>query len=326
MQHFSKTRLFFFSALLLNLLSPAARGQVSLVRRDTPEPEYALGAGDQISLHVGDLEEISDKPIRIDPNGNIDLPLAGTVQAAGLTPTQLKAALAAKLSKYLTNPQITLNVIENQSRPVSVFGAVSRAGVYQLQGPRHLAEVLSLAGGTAPDAGAVVVVTREERWGKIEAPGVRTELGSHSSTVTIPMDELTSAKNPEDNILILPNDTISVPKAEVVYVVGNVRKAGGFTLAHHPTLTVLQAISLAEGFSPDAAGGKARILRRSPEGDSVPPHEIKVDASAIFNGKAPDVPLYANDILFIPNSAFKATTKRVLEASIGLSTGLLIYR
>ncbi len=299
--------------------------QATLLRRDEPV-EYRLGAGDQLSLHVTDLDEISDKPVRIDPDGNIDLPLIGIVHAAGLTPTQLKVQLTTQLTKYITAPRVTVNVTDNASRPVSVLGAVTHAGVYQLQGPRTLVEVLSLAGGTAPDAGPTVVITRQAQWGQLQAPGLKAELNGATSSLKIPLEQLTSATNPAANITIQPNDVVSVPKAEVVYVVGNVRKAGGFTLSHHETLSVLQAISLAEGFSPDAAASHARILRRSPEGDSVPPREIKVDASKILAGKEPDQPLYANDILFIPNSAFKASSKRMIEAAIGVSTGVLVYR
>ena len=299
--------------------------QTQLLRRDA-NTEYRLGAGDQLVLHVSDLEEIGDKPQRIDPDGNIDLPLIGTVHAAGLTPTELKQVLATDLSKYVTNPQVTLNVTDNASRPVSVLGAVTKAGVYQLQSPRTLAEVLSLAGGTTNDAGPSVTVTRLNKWGQVQAPGLKTEVSSGSSSVRIPLDQLASAKNPDANIVLQPNDVISVPRAEIVYVVGNVRKAGGFSLTHNETLSVLQAISLAEGFSPDAATSRARILRRSSEDSSAPPREIKVDASRILAGKDADQPLYANDILFIPNSAFKASTKRVIEAAIGISTGVLVYR
>ncbi len=303
----------------------ALRSQVTLQRRDAAV-EYRLGSGDQVGLHVADMDEIGDKTIRIDPDGNLDLPMVGIVHAAGLTPSELKAELTSKLSRYITDPQVTVNVIENASRPVSVLGSVNHAGVYQLQGPRTLAEVLSLAGGTSADAGPVVVVTRQSQWGQVKVPGAKTDLNGATSTVRIPLEQLTSATNPAANIALEPNDLVSVPKAEIVYVVGNVKKAGGFTLSHHESLSVLQAITLAEGLSPNASAEHARILRRSPEGDAVPPREIKVDASKILAGKEADQPLFANDILFIPNSAFKASSKRVIEAAIGISTGILVYR
>ena len=313
------------SLLTVLQLGSIVHAQATLVRRDAPS-EYRLGAGDQISVHVADMDEVSDKPLRVDPAGNLDLPLIGSVHAAGLTPTELKAQLSTRFSRFITDPNVTVNMVEGASRPVSVLGSVTHAGVYQLQGPRTLAEVLSLAGGTGPDAGPTVVVTRLSQWGELQAPGLKTELNGSTSTVKIPLEQLTSATNPAANITLQPDDVVSVPRAEIVYVVGNVRKAGGFSLSHHETLSVLQAISLAEGFSADAAASRARILRRSPEGDAAPPREIKVDASKILAGKEPDQPLYANDILFIPNSAFKASSKRVIEAAIGVSTGVLVYR
>ena len=80
----------------------------------------------------------------------MDVPFAGRIQAAGLTSEQFKAELAKKLSKYVDKPQIALNVIDNQSRPVSVLGAVNNPGVQQIQGPKHLLEALSTAGGVRP--------------------------------------------------------------------------------------------------------------------------------------------------------------------------------
>lgn len=305
-------------------LAQMAIGQAALQRRDAPEPEVQLGAGDQVLLHVSDLDENPKEALRIDPNGNLDLPLVGSTHAAGLTPTELRQELVRAYSTYIQNPQVTINVTEYQSRPVSVLGSVTHAGVYQMQGPKRLAEILSLAGGTSNDAGPNVVVTRKQKWGSVTAPGATTTMASGDSTVSIPLENITSGKVPGDNILVEPDDVIAVPRAELVYVVGNVRRAGAFSLNHHSNMTVLQAISLAEGFSPDAAASHARILRRVENEQT--PQEIKVDASRILAGKAPDQPLMANDILFIPNSALKASSKRIMEAAIGITTGVLVYR
>lgn len=275
-------------------------------------------------IAVADVDDIPDRPIRIDPAGQIDLPLIGTLQAAGLTPEQLRQALQARFAKYVTNPQVTVNVTAYESRPVSVLGAVARPGVYQMNSPKRLTDVLSLAGGASPEAGASVIVTRENARGELNAAGLTTEKSATTSTVRIPLDELTSATRPDHNILIEPQDVITLPKAEVVYVLGNVRKAGGFSLATHPSLTVIQAVTLAEGFSSNASASHARILRRVEA--NAPAKEIKVDATRILEGKEPDQPLLANDILFIPNSALKAASKRAIEAAIGVTTAAVIYR
>jgi polysaccharide export outer membrane protein len=304
---------------------------VAVAAKTTPSPvvqsdasEYVLGAGDEIGIHVADMDEISDKPMRIDPNGFLDLPLAGRVQASGLTIEQFKTALAGKLKKYINSPQITINLTENQSRPVSIIGAVNNPGVHQLMGPKRLIEVISLAGGLRNDAGPKVILTRQAKWGPLPLAGAKSDPASGSSTASLSLDSLMDAKNPSDDILVQPGDTISIPKADVVYVVGSVKKAGGFQLSSHETISLLQALSLAEGYDQNAAPQSAKILRPSAE-DAGNPKEIPVDIKKIFAGKASDVKLYANDVLFVPSSAAKSGMRRAAEAMLQVATGVAIY-
>ena len=299
------------------------RGQAVLQRRDA-DIAARLGPGDELRIAVADVDDIPDRPIRIDAAGQIDLPLIGTLQAAGLTPEQLREALQSRFAKYVATPQVTVNVTTYESRPVSVLGAVGRPGVYQINSSKRLTDVLSLAGGPSPEAGSTVVVTRQNTRGELSATGLTAEQSATANTLRVPLDELTSATRPDHNILIEPEDVITVPKADIIYVLGNVHKAGGFSLATHPSLTVIQAVTLAEGFSSNAAASHAKILRRVEA--NAPAREIKVDASRILEGKAPDQPLLANDILFIPNSALKAASKRAIEAAIGVTTAAVIYR
>lgn len=285
---------------------------------------FVLGPGDQLTLHVADVDEITDKPIRIDPDGGIDLPLIGRVQAAGLTLSQLKAELSTKLSKYVDAPQVSINLTDNQSRPVSVVGEVNAPGVHQLPGPRSLIEVISLAGGVKPDAGSKIVITRAAEWGPLPLEGARTDASGKFTTATLSLDDLMAAKTPANNIVIKPQDVISIPKGEIVYVVGDVRRAGGFPLASHETITILQALSLAEGLGPDPASQRSKILRQVPGGDGKP-LEIAVDVRSIFAGKSPDVPMFAGDILFVPTSGVKSGSRRAVEAVLQVATGLAVY-
>jgi polysaccharide export outer membrane protein len=122
---------------------------------------------------------------------------------------------------------------------------------------------------------------------------------------------------------MLENDVITVPKAELVYVVGCVKKSGGFTLGEHEQISVLQALSLAEGLDHGASTKKARLLRQ--EGPGKERKEMAINLKPILNGSAPDVPLHANDILFIPTSTAKLATLRGVEAAIGMGT-MAVYR
>jgi polysaccharide biosynthesis/export protein len=316
-------------ALLLPLLcicSFAGLAQKPLVERHPPgTSEYILGPGDQISIHVEDLDDISDRPMRIDPNGFIDLPLIGRTEAGGLTIEQLRQQLERKLTKYVTSPEITINLIENNARFVSVIGSVNSPGVHPLEGPQHLIDAISIAGGIRADAGSRIVIMRQARWGPLPLTVAKADPTGDYSTATIPLRDLLSGEDPSLNILIDPGDVISVSRAEVVYILGTVKRAGGFPLEGKDSISLLQTLSLAQGLDHDAAPNRARILRPAPTGDG---HirDISVDITKILNGKNPDVLLYANDVLYIPGSAAKSTAKRSAEAVLAVATGLAIYR
>ena len=305
--------------------SSQTSSQASLQRRPEQLPEYVLGPGDQIAVHVADMDDMPQGPIHIDPSGLIDLPLVGRVQASGLTVDQLHDELTAKLSKYVNAPDITINLAGMESRPVSVIGEVANPGIHQLSGPTRLLDVISVSGGLKPDAGPNILVTRDARWGKLDGGDVVSDPSTGKTTATIFLDSLTKLKDPTENILMRPGDVVSIPKGELIYVVGDVKKAGGFVLSTHRTMSVTEAVSLAEGLGPDSASGSARILRPNPNGEG--DHTlIPVNVGKIFAGKAPDVKLYADDILFVPHSGFKVGSRRAIEAAIGVSTGILIYR
>ena len=132
------------------------------------------------------------------------------------------------------------------------------------------------------------------------------------------------AKTPEENIQIFPHDVISVPKAEMVYVIGEVHRSGGFVLGEHQSMSVLQALSLAEGLNTGADARHAKILRLQADADQRV--EMPVDIKDALNGKKPDVPLQGEDILFIPGSTGKKAAMRALETAIQTGTGVAIWR
>ena len=324
MSHLSRARLVLL--LVLSFFGAAASpAQKPLISRQAPaNAEYTLGPGDQVTIRVVDLEEYTDRSVRIDPNGYIDLPLVGRVQASGLTIDQLKDLLSTKLSRYIHAPQVTLNLSDNQNQTVSVIGAVNSPGIHPLPGPRRLLDVLSAAGGVKTDAGSKVILTRQVQAGPLPVTGARLDSTGNFHTVSISLDDLLNATTPAENIFVRPGDVISVPRAEVVYVVGNVKKAGGFALSSHPSISVLQALSLAEGVDKDAKTSRAKIIRPVPGGDGTP-KEIPVDVSRILAGQNPDVPLLPNDVLFIPNSGLKSGSRRATEAILQAATGIVIY-
>jgi polysaccharide export outer membrane protein len=297
----------------------------SQMRPSGPVPaNYTLGPGDQITIRVPDVEEINEKAVRIDLQGYIKLPMAGRVRAGGLTAEQLEAELTTRLMRYVREPQVSVIVTEYRSQPVFVLGAVQNPGVHQVQGRKSLFEILSLAGGLKPEAGNSLKITRNKQWGAIPLQSAQDDASHRFSVAELSIQSVMDAKNPQENIEILPNDVISVPQAEVVYVIGSVNKAGGFALKERETLSVLQALSLAEGLDRMAAPKSAKILR-STAGSSTRT-EIPVDLQKILEGRAGDVSLERDDILFVPHNVAKSISLRTIETAIQLGTGVVIYR
>ena len=285
---------------------------------------YVLGPDDQIAVRAPDAEEIGDKPIRIDMGGYIRLPLVGRIKASGLTVEQLESEIAARLKVYIREPEVSVSVTEFRSQPVSVIGSVRTPGVHQLQGRKTLVEILSLAGGLSDDAGYSVKIARRLEWGRVPLASAKDDPSGGFSVAEVSLDGIMHARNPEENVVILPQDVVSVPRAEMVYVIGQVPKSGGFVLRERETLSVLQALSLAGGMDHSASPQNARILRPAP--GSASRTEIAVNLKRIMAGQAPDVPLQKEDILFVPTSTPKKALGRVADAAIQITTGLIVFR
>jgi polysaccharide export outer membrane protein len=285
---------------------------------------YVLGPDDQITVRVLDVEEVPDKPVQLDRQGNIKLPLIGRMQASGLSVEQLEDAVRERLKRYVNDPQVVIHIAEYRSQPVSVLGSVNSPGIQQVQGRKTLFEVLSMAGGLRPDAGYNIKITRQIDWGDIPLPTARLDPSGEFSIAEVQVKDVMEAKNPGENILICPNDVISVPRAQIVYVIGNVRKPGGFVLGENATMSALDAVSMAEGFDRFAAAAKAKILRPIP-GEPART-EIPVDLKKLLAGKIPDILLQPGDILYVPNSTAKSITARGLDSGIQIGTGLAIWR
>jgi polysaccharide export outer membrane protein len=285
---------------------------------------YTLGPGDRIVIQAVNVEEIDGKqPVMIDSRGNIDLPVVGRIRAAGLTQEQLEEVIQARLRKFLVNPDVSVSLAEMHSQPISVLGAVQTPGVHQLQGQKTLFEVLSLAGGLRPDAGYRVKITRRLEWGRIPLPDAADDPTGQFSVASVDVKNIMSATNPADNILIKPHDVVSVPKGDIIYVIGAVKKPGAFVMGENRSLSALQVLSLAEGLERTAAAKSAKIMRAVSGTDNRA--EIPVDLSKILTGKSSDMPLKADDILFIPTSAAKSAGFRALEA-LAQGSSMAIYR
>jgi polysaccharide export outer membrane protein len=325
----SLARLSFTAIALLAGILRAQAPQAATPPVDAHQKAYVLGTDDQLVVQVLDLEEIrGDHPIRVDMQGNIRLPIVGRLHVAGLTVEQTEDELRKRLTSVLREPEVVVMVAEFRPHPVSVLGSVRTPGVFQLTGKKTLSEVLSLAGGANIDAGNTIVITRRKETGPLPLPDCQLDGTGEFYIAHVSLKSLLESRNPLDNIAIESGDAISVPKGELVYVIGAVPKQGGIVLNERETLTVLQVVSLSGGFERFANQKQVEILRLKP--GATEREQIFVDVKAMLTNKTKDVPILANDILFVPISGKKAATVRAVEAMIGMGTtigqGLAVYR
>src|SRR3984893_11527901 len=282
---------------------------------------YLLGPEDELQISGPELDEVGNKTARVDGEGDIQVPLVGRVHVAGLTVQQDEPEINKHLSTYIRHPQVAVDVKDLRSQPASILGAVNAPGVHQVAGHKTLLEMISSAGGIRQDAGFSIRITRNIEWGCIPLPGSTVDPSGRFSIAQVNLHDIMDAKAPEQNIQIYPQDVVSVPKAELIYVTGAVKKSGGFILGEHQSMSVVQAIALAEGFTQAPDKKHARIVRLNADQRL----EIPVDLQGIMQGKSKDVAMQGNDILFIPDSTGKRVALRIMEAAISTGTGLAIY-
>jgi polysaccharide biosynthesis/export protein len=284
---------------------------------------YVLGPDDEIVIQALHVAEISDKPFRIDSAGHITVPMIGRVQAKGLTVSQLEAELTSRLASFIREPEVTVRIAEFKSQPVSVLGAVKTPGVYHLRGRITLMEVLSAAGGLEPEAGGKVNITRQSDCGALPVANARKDPSGNFTVGEVNLKPLLDAQDPANNFRICANDVIVVPRAKLIYVIGEVRKPGGFVLRDKETVSLLEAISMSEGLTRTAGPKNARILRA--QAGQTQRQEIHVNLNEVLNGKAEDLKLRPDDILFVPDSKPKTAAARGLEAAVQMATGVVIW-
>jgi polysaccharide export outer membrane protein len=272
-------------------------------------------------IHTNDLVNISiygepdlARTVRVGSDGVIRLPLLEQkIKADGLMPDEVEKAIAEAFQheQILTHPFVTVTVAEYHTLlPVSIAGAVRNPITFEPIDKLTLLEAITRAGGLTADAGPEILISRPN--------------GAASLVRRIPVPALIDAADPAVNLTLEGGEEIRVPEAGKVFVVGNVKLPGAFPVHDPADTTVLKLIALTQGLAPFASN-EAYIYRR--EAGSGSQNEIRVDLNKIMRRKSPDIPLLANDILYVPDRSGKRVTMSVLERvftfGAGLSSALL---
>jgi polysaccharide export outer membrane protein len=260
-----------------------------------------LGPGDQLEVSVFDTPELTQR-VRVNSEGKISLALIGEIDVRGMAPDKLEQLITRKLvdGNFMKDPQVSVFVMEYAGQMTYVTGEVTRPGAYPLLRSHRLQDLISVAGGLNSRASNTVTIVR----GNDAAHPLQVDLSNKDAIQA----------NPE----VLPGDSITVNQAGIVYVLGDVNRPGGFMLDRRTTLSVVQAVALAEGTKTSAALTKA-ILVRTTEGKR---QETPLNLKMIMKSQNPDLLLQTGDIVYVPGSLMRGmgkTSIEVLESSAGLA-------
>jgi polysaccharide export outer membrane protein len=278
----------------------------------TPTPEgfenLMIASGDLLHMEVYNTPEM-DSDLRVDGHGDVTIPLIGSIHIAGDTIFQAQRAIAREFvdQEILKSPQVTLNVLQFASRNISVLGEVQSPGRVQLLSSEPLGNVLALAGGETLAAGNDIEIQRRGDDGKLTTTHVKYAQGSDPDSL--------------QSVMVDPGDTVLVHRAGVIYILGAVTRPGGYLMVNSGSLSVVEAVSLAQGTTLQASTRWAFIVRRQGDGFI----QFKVPLGKMETGGATPVELKLNDVLYIPTSTWKAVLingSNVLSAA----TSAAIYK
>jgi polysaccharide export outer membrane protein len=266
-----------------------------------------IGAGDLVHIVVFDTPEM-EQHVRVTDAGTVPLMFVGEIKIAGQTPSQASLTINRTLIEkhVMRHPCINLSVDQYATQNISVMGQVVNPGAYPISTPRSIVDVLSLAGGLTDIADRHITVQHHGD-------------ENQQTTYYFSNDPAQAFKN---KIMLNPGDTVIVPKAPIVYVLGDVGRPGGFPVnTNDSQMTVLQAVAMAGAANKTAIRSKVRLLRHSSEGR----HEMLLSLAKMEKGEVPDMALEPDDIIYVPFSYMKNIA--VNGSSIAASaTSAAIYR
>jgi len=242
-----------------------------------------IGPGDMVQVKVFDTPEL-DQLVRVTDSGSITLIMGGEAKISSQSPEAASRVVEKMLLEghYLLNPRVSITIVEYATQKVSILGEVKAPGAYAINTPRSVIDVLTLAGGLNEIANRRIVIERR---------GTRQKVPYFISNE--PNLALDSA------VAVNPGDSVIVPRAGIVYVLGDVARPGGYTMTNNDAqISALQLIARAGGTNHSAVPSGARLMRKTADGYT----ETILPLSAMQKGKKADFPLNPDDIIYVPFS------------------------
>jgi polysaccharide export outer membrane protein len=266
--------------------------------------DYRIGGYDVLNIVVYEEADLSREAVRVSADGYISFPLINRLNVDGLTTSEVETLISLKLAQgqYLLDAHVSVMVAEYNSKRFMVLGAVNQPGSFALEAQERIIDAISKAGG----------IRRQAFEDRYHAPGagkkamiIRTENSNTAAekriVINLDLQGLLKMGNQKANLLLADKDVLYIPPAEHFYVIGQVRHTGAFSIMDEE-ITLVEAISMAGGFTPIASRNKTRIIRVENGVEKI--IEVKVDAITGSGKKISDVVIQPDDVIFVPESFF----------------------
>ncbi len=272
---------------------PAARGPAG--------GDYRVGGYDVLSITVYEERDLSREAVRVSADGYISFPLIGRVKVDGLTTSGIEKLISLRLAEeqYLLDAHVSVMVTGYNSKRFLVLGAVNNPGSYSLQARERVLDAISRAGGIRRSRDSYY-----EQAGK-RAMVIRTENPDTDQerkiVINLDLEGLLKGRDQISNIFLAEKDVLFIPTAEYFYIIGQVKRPGSYPITDKE-ITLVEAISIAGGFTPIAARNRTRIIRVEDGIEKI--IQVKVDAITDAGKKIQDVIIQQDDVIVVPESFF----------------------
>jgi len=255
--------------------------------------DYRVGGYDVLNVLVYEEKDLSRDSIRVSADGYISLPFLGRIKVDNLTASEIETMISRKLAegKYLLDAHVSVTVQDFKSKRYMVLGSIGSPGAHTLQAQERVLDAISKAGGIAAGGKRAMII-------RTENPGAEKE---QKIVVRIDLHALLNGKDQVSNLLLSDKDVLYVPPAEYFYIMGQVKSPGSIVIPDKE-ITLVEAISMAGGFTPIAARNRTRIIRVEDGIEQI--ITVKVDAITDAGMKIRDVPIKPDDIIIVPESFF----------------------
>ena len=281
--------------------------------------DYRVGPADKLSIKVFGLEQL-DQEVRVSNSGKIHVQTLGVLVVNDMTPPEIERAIARGLREggIVNDPWVQVRVVQYRAHPVYLLGEVWTPGQFLITDQMTVLDLLTLGNGTSIHT-AMGFLYRRKIKDTEPAPGEEPV----PTDEAIPIDFEAIMEGRQANLQLRGGDVLYVPlrKPELFSVVGAVQNPGMKEIEARRPLLASQAVAMAGGLLKTAKSNQSIIVRRDASGAR---QQVPVDLAAILKGKAPDIRVQADDVIFVPGSALKSLGYGLLNLVPIVTTVLIV--